>query len=111
MGHTHIITILEDGFISHMRNDGRNTDDLCLELGKKIASLCKTRGISGEPPIDLGGVSGAIAWRGYPSGAHDELFYWGADLKSLEELSDKQLALAEKFLKREKDRRGSRPTK
>ena len=110
MGHTHIITILEDALVSHLRRDAQTRDDLCRELGQKIIILCENRGIPSAAPCDqasdsLGDWMGAVAWHGYPDTAQDMLFYWGADLMPIEEITDQQLALAEKLLNREKARR------
>ena len=114
MGHTHIITIQHDALTDHLREGDRDRDDRCLELGQKITSLCEAHANPLFPSDDsktseIGDCVGAIAWRGFPDTAHDELFYWGADLKPLRALNDAQLALAEKLLKRERDRRSDKP--
>ena len=110
MGNTHIITILQDAFSSFNADKNRSADDQCCELGRKIATLCQNHANPVFPSAEtktaeLGNWFGAIAWRGFPDTSHDELFYWGADLKPLSALSDKEFEFAEKLLTREKEKR------
>jgi hypothetical protein len=103
MGATHLITILADA----LRHSDKSKDVLAKEIGDKIMFLCDKScdPTSQHTSESLGNFMGAIAWRGYPDTSKDEVFYWGADLKALSKLSEKELELAKRFLNEESERR------
>ena len=101
MGATHIITISEDS----LRHYQGEKETLATEIGHKVLSLCNNWILPNKSRENLGDFTGAIAWRGNPDASKDGLFYWGADLKKLSDISEKELNLARRFVEKEIENR------
>lgn len=116
MGHAHIVVIDEVG-LDELRQVG-DADAQALELGRKVIALCGAfedpidryrdapardggRAVS-EPTIaSIGSCVGAIHWVGFPGSDRDEVFYWGAGLKPIQQATIEQLLWIQRAVQRE----------